>query len=71
MFLQSMFPLLHLFRRLTGHIASYNQDRTTPDKFAVSSYQKAEAAQKAGHFEFEIVPVTVEGTRRHPTRGDI
>ena len=52
--------LLCLYRRLIG-LVSYNQNRATLDKFAASSFQKAEAAQKAGHFKSEIVPVIVEG----------
>lgn len=31
------------------------------DEFAASSYQKAERAQKAGKFEHEIIPVSIEG----------
>jgi acetyl-CoA acetyltransferase len=42
-------------------VDSYNQDRASLDLFAAKSYQKAEAAQKAGYFESEIVPVIVEG----------
>jgi acetyl-CoA acetyltransferase len=52
--------LLCLYGRLIG-LVSYNQNRATLDKFAASSFQKAEAAQKAGHFESEIVSVIVEG----------
>ncbi|OWF50230.1 acetyl-CoA acetyltransferase, cytosolic-like isoform X2 [Mizuhopecten yessoensis] len=40
--------------------------RQDQDKFAVNSQQKCEAAQKAGHFNQEIVPVTVK-TRAGPT----
>lgn len=35
--------------------------REEQDAFAAGSYQKAEAAQKAGRFDSEIVPVTVNG----------
>jgi acetyl-CoA acetyltransferase family protein len=38
----------------------YNISRIDQDAFAASSFQKAEAAQKAGRFEKEIVPVTVQ-----------
>src|SRR5690606_33420838 len=34
-------------------------DRAAQDAFAVASQNKAEAAQKAGRFEAEIVPVTI------------
>ena len=33
--------------------------REEQDRFAVQSQNKAEAAQKAGHFDQEIVPVSV------------
>src|SRR6201995_2333708 len=38
----------------------YQITRTQQDEFAVSSQNKAEAAQKAGRFKEEIVPVTVK-----------
>ncbi|MCG6205765.1 acetyl-CoA C-acetyltransferase [Rhodopseudomonas sp. HC1] len=44
----------------------YQITRQQQDEFAVSSQQKAEAAQKAGRFKDEIVPVTIK-TRK----GDI
>src|SRR5271156_5102115 len=37
--------------------------RQQQDEFAVASQQKAEAAQKAGKFKDEIVPVTVKGRK--------
>ena len=37
--------------------------RQTQDEFAVASQNKAEAAQKAGRFTDEIVPVTVKGRK--------
>jgi acetyl-CoA C-acetyltransferase len=40
--------------------------REQQDQFAAASQQKAEAAQKAGKFKDEIVPVTIE-TRKGPT----
>ncbi len=41
-------------------------DRTAQDTFAVASQNKAEAAQKAGRFEGQIVPVTIK-TRKVDT----
>ena len=38
-------------------------DRATQDAFAAASQQKAEAAQKAGRFTDEIVPVTIRSRR--------
>jgi len=37
--------------------------RQQQDEFAVASQQKAEAAQKAGKFKDEIVPVTIKGRK--------
>ncbi len=37
--------------------------RETQDQFAVASQNKAEAAQKAGRFKDEIVPVTIKGRK--------
>jgi acetyl-CoA C-acetyltransferase len=37
--------------------------REAQDKFAVASQNKAEAAQKAGKFDGEIVPVTIKGRK--------
>jgi acetyl-CoA C-acetyltransferase len=39
---------------------AYQISRETQDQFALASQQKAEAAQKAGKFADEIVPITVE-----------
>ncbi len=41
--------------------------RETQDQFAVASQNKAEAAQKAGRFEDEIVPVTIKGRKGDTT----
>ena len=51
--------------------------REQQDQFATASQQKAEAAQKAGRFKDEIVPVTIKGRRgdtvvdtdEHPKHG--
>ncbi|SCZ96392.1 BZ3500_MvSof-1268-A1-R1_Chr8-2g10164 [Microbotryum saponariae] len=42
--------------------AKYNVTRQAQDEFAAKSFQKAAAAQKAGKFDSEIVPVTVQVT---------
>jgi acetyl-CoA C-acetyltransferase len=55
----------------------WNISRSDQDAFAAASQQKAEAAQKAGRFDDEIVPVTVPGRRgdtlvdtdEHPKHG--
>ncbi|HEY9080218.1 acetyl-CoA C-acetyltransferase [Magnetovibrio sp.] len=43
--------------------SKFQLSRDTQDAFAASSQQKAEAAQKAGKFKDEIVPVTVKGRK--------
>lgn len=43
--------------------AKWEISRDTQDAFAAASQQKAEAAQKAGRFADEIVPVTVKNRR--------
>jgi acetyl-CoA C-acetyltransferase len=41
----------------------YQITRTEQDEFAVASQHKASAAQKAGRFKDEIVPVTIKGRK--------
>jgi len=46
------------------NIAEQNQiTRQAQDQFAVTSQNRAEAAQKAGRFDAEIVPVTIPGKK--------
>ncbi|MGA1857034.1 acetyl-CoA C-acetyltransferase [Azospirillum sp. 11R-A] len=42
---------------------AWDLSRERQDQFAVASQQKAEAAQKAGRFKDEIVPVTIKGRK--------
>jgi acetyl-CoA C-acetyltransferase len=44
----------------------YEFDRSAQDQFAAASQQKAEAAQKAGRFNDEIVPVTIPQRKGDP-----
>jgi acetyl-CoA C-acetyltransferase len=44
----------------------YGVSRETQDRFAVASQNKAEAAQKAGRFEDEIVPVMIPQRKGEP-----
>ncbi|RUS14593.1 Thiolase, N-terminal domain-containing protein [Endogone sp. FLAS-F59071] len=46
----------------------YNFSREAQDDFAIQSYKRAQAAQAAGWFKDEIVPVTVSGGRGKPDR---
>lgn len=41
--------------------AKYQISRREPDEFAAHSQQKAQAAQKAGKFTGEIVPLSIAG----------
>jgi 3-oxoadipyl-CoA thiolase len=46
--------------------AKYEVDRAAQDEFALRSHQRAVAAQEAGRFEAEIVPVSVPQRRGDP-----
>ena len=41
----------------------YSISREEQDKFSAASQSKTEAAQKAGYFSAEIVPVTIQGRK--------
>jgi len=41
----------------------YKIGRREQDEYALSSHQRAEAAQKAGRFQAEIAPVTIQGKK--------
>lgn len=59
--------------------AEYQFTREAQDRFAIASLERAQAAQKSGAFDREIVPVTVRGRKgdtqvtldEQPARGDI
>lgn len=59
--------------------AEYQFTRKAQDRFAIASLERAQAAQKSGAFDREIVPVTVRGRKgdtqvtldEQPARGDI
>ncbi len=44
----------------------YNIPREAADEFAYNSQMRAKAAQEAGYFKDEIIPVTIPGTRKTP-----
>jgi acetyl-CoA acetyltransferase family protein len=44
----------------------YNIPREASDEFAYNSQMRAKAAQEAGYFKDEIIPVTIPGTRKTP-----
>jgi acetyl-CoA C-acetyltransferase len=41
-------------------------DRTAQDDYAIRSYERAQAAQKSGAFDWEITPVELPGVRGKP-----
>ncbi|KAJ5753857.1 uncharacterized protein N7511_008010 [Penicillium nucicola] len=41
-------------------------NRSDQDEYAIRSYQKAQAAQKAGAFDYEIAPIEIPGFRGKP-----
>ena len=44
----------------------YSFDRTAQDDYAIRSYERAQAAQKSGAFDWEITPVELPGVRGKP-----
>ena len=75
--LWDVFNQYHMGNTAENVAEKWEIDRAQQDAFAVASQQKAEAAQKAGRFSDEIVPVTVPGRRgdtivdadEHPKHG--
>jgi acetyl-CoA C-acetyltransferase len=53
----------HMGQTAENIAARWQITREAQDKFAVASQNKAEAAQKAGKFDDEIVPVTIKGRK--------
>ena len=75
--LLDVFHGYHMGNTAENVAARFDVSREMQDAFAAGSQQKAEAAQKAGRFKAEIVPVTVHGRKRdtvvdtdeHPRHG--
>ena len=57
-------PQIYINMGLTAEkvVAKYNIPREAQDEFALGSHRKAEAAQKAGKFDDEIVPLKITVT---------
>jgi len=53
----------HMGQTAENIAARWQITREAQDKFAVTSQNRAEAAQKAGRFDAEIVPVTIKGRK--------
>ena len=75
--LMDAFAGYHMGNTAENVAQKWQLTREEQDAFAVASQQKAEAAQKAGKFKDEIVPVTIKGrkgdtvvdTDEHPKHG--
>ena len=59
-------PVPHGHDRGERRASKYEISRAQQDEFAVASQNKAEAAQKAGKFKDEIVPVTIPQRKGDP-----
>ncbi len=53
----------HMGQTAENVAAKYGISREAQDEFAVSSQNKAEAAQKGGKFDEEIAPITIKGRK--------
>jgi len=56
----------HMGQTAENIAEQFNIDRDAQDAFAAASQQKAEAAQKAGNFDAEIVPVEIPQRKGDP-----
>ncbi|KAH6669035.1 peroxisomal putative 3-ketoacyl-CoA thiolase B [Halenospora varia] len=63
---QNLMPMGHTSENVAEQ---FNISREQHDAFAAKSFQKAEVAQKAGWFDDEIVPITVQFT--DPKTGEV
>lgn len=63
----AMFPLIGMGETAEEVQKLHNISREDQDKFALASHQKAVAAQSAGKFKDEILPITVEGKKESIT----
>lgn len=61
--LTDVFSGLHMGITAENIAEQWNLTREEQDQFAVTSQNRAEAAQKAGKFDEEIVPVVIKGRR--------
>jgi 3-oxoadipyl-CoA thiolase len=64
--MQELYGALQMGETAERVAARYEVDRQAQDEFALRSHQRAVAAQAAGRFDAEIVPVTVPQRRGDP-----
>jgi acetyl-CoA C-acetyltransferase len=60
------FNQYHMGNTAENIAKKYNFERSSQDEFAAASQQKAEAAQKSGRFDEEIVPIEVPQRKGEP-----
>jgi len=65
--MKEMFPLESMGETAENVAEKYKIARQEQDAFALASHQKAVAAQKAGKFADEVVPVMIAGKKGHVT----
>lgn len=63
--LTDIFSGVHMGITAENIAKQYNISRNEQDEFAVASQNKAEAAQKAGNFANEIIPITVKKSKQN------
>ena len=61
--LMDVFNGYHMGQTAENVAAKWQLSRDQQDQFALASQNKAEAAQKAGRFKVEIVPLTISGRK--------
>ena len=62
--MEAMFPLEAMGCTAENLVDRYNISREDQDRFALASHEKALAAQRDGHFDAELVSVTVPQRKR-------
>jgi acetyl-CoA acetyltransferase family protein len=66
--LAAIFPLEQMGETAENVAAKWNVSREAQDAFALASHQKAVAAQAAGHFADELIPVEIPQRKGAPVR---
>ncbi len=61
--MKQLYPPITLGETAENVAAKYGVGRDRQDQFALTSHQRAAAAAAAGHFDAELIPVTVPGGR--------
>jgi len=69
--MEKLFPLEAMGATAENLVEKYGISREAQDAFALASHQKAAAAQDAGEFSAELVPVEVPRRKRDPLVVDV